>query len=112
MQKCGCISGKDFANGCVAEHSVQSSDAGGQIVGGAAAARPLDRFDCLSNTVDGVTDGMGEIAIEEKKFEDAVGRHIGCVDLAIGFERGATTEKPDLLEVLLSGGALIGRLDQ
>ena len=71
--------------------------------GGRRAAGTLDGFERMRDAVDRIADGVGEIAIEEKEFEDAVGGDVGGVDLAIGFERGATAQQAHLLEILIAG---------
>ncbi len=80
----------------------KAADAGGEFVGRTPAAGVLDGLDRLANAIDGVADGVGKVAIEQKEFEDAIGREIGGVDLAVGFKGCAAAEKADLLEVLIA----------
>ena len=74
-----------------------------EFVGRTPAAGVLNGLNCLANTVDGVADGVGKVAIEEKEFENAVGCEIGGIDLAVGFESRATAQQPDLLKILVAG---------
>ncbi len=70
----------------------------------------LDGFDRLAHAIDGVADGVGEIAIEQKEFEDAVGGEVGGIDLAIGFEGRAAAQKADLLKILIAGVLALRRM--
>ena len=103
VEKCGGVAGENFADGGVAEHGVEAADAGGQFVGRAAAAGVLDGFDGLADAVDAVANGVGKVAIEQEELEDAVGREIGGVDLAVGLECGAAAQQADLLKILVAG---------
>ena len=96
-------SGQNLADRGVAQHGVQASDPRGQLVRRAPAAGALDRFDGVANAVDAVADGVRKIAIQQEKFQNAVGREIGCIHLAIGFERGATAEQPYQFKILVAG---------
>ena len=94
----------------VAEHGVQAADARGQFVRRAAAAGVLDGLDGLANAVDGVADGVGKVAIEQQKLENAIGSEIGGVDLAVGFEGRAAAQEADLLEILVAGVLALRRM--
>ena len=99
----GGIAGENFADGGEAEHGVQFADACREFVRWAAAAGVLDGLNRLANAIDGVADGVGKVAIEEEKFEDAIGREVGGVDLTVGFEGRAAAEKADLFKILIAG---------
>ena len=94
------------------EHGVQSADAGGQFFGRTAGAGALDGFEGGADAVDGIANGVGEVAVEQQKFEDAVGGDVGGVDLAIGFECRAAAQKAHLLEVLVAGVLAFGSAEE
>ena len=103
VQECSRVAGQDLGDGGVAQHGVQPADARGQLVGRTPAAGALDGFDGVANAVDAIADGMRKIAIEQEEFQNAVGREIGCVDLAVGFKRSATTEQAYQFKILVTG---------
>jgi hypothetical protein len=45
---------------------------------------------------------VGKVAVEQQKLEDAIGRDIGGVDLAVGFEGGAAAQQADQLKILVA----------
>src|ERR1700760_3534298 len=103
MQECSRITGQNLLDSGIAEHRMEAANAGGELFGRAARAGALDGFDGVHDAVDRVTNSVREVAIEEQKLENAVRGHIGCIDLAIGLERGAAAQKPHLLKVLDAG---------
>src|SRR5580704_10420268 len=103
VKECAGITRQNLMDGGVAEHGVETANAGAEFFGWAAGAGPLDGFDGTHDAVDRIANGVREVAIEEEEFENAIGGHIGCVDLAVGLERGATTQKAHLLKVLDAG---------
>ena len=54
----------------------------------------------------------GKVAIEEQEFENAIGRDVGGVDLAVGLEGGAAAQQADQLEVLVAGVLALGRAEE
>ena len=70
----GGIAVENFADRSEAEHGVKAADASGEFVRGPASAGVLNGLNCLANTIDGIADGVGKVAVEEKKLKDAVGR--------------------------------------
>jgi hypothetical protein len=71
--------------------------------GGAAAAGALDGFDGVADAVDAVADGVRKVAVEEQKLQDAIGRKVGGVDLAVGLEGGAAAQQAHQLKILIAG---------
>ena len=86
VEKRSRIAGENFTDGGVAEHGVQPADAGGEFVRRAAAAGVLNGVDGVADAVNAVADGVGKVAVEQQELEDAIGRDVGGIDLAIGFE--------------------------
>ena len=112
VQECRRIAGQNFADGGVAEHGVQPADARGELVRRAAAAGALDGFNGVADAVDAVADGVGKVAIEQQKLENAVGSKIGGVHLAVGFERRAAAQQADQLEVLIAGVLALRQVEE
>jgi hypothetical protein len=70
---------------------------------GAAAAGALNGFDGVADAVDAVANGVRKVAIEQQELENAVGRKIGGVDLAVGLERRATAQQAHQFKILVAG---------
>src|SRR6202021_3745563 len=102
---------EDFSDAGVAELGVQQADHRSDLFRRPTAAGTLDRLDGVANTVDAETDGMGKVAIEKEELENALGRDVGGVDLAIGFKGGTTAQQADKCQILVAGalGLLLGR---
>ncbi len=64
VQKCGRVSGKDFANRGVTQHGVKSPDACAQVVWRSSSASVLNRLNRLAHTVNRVANGVGKVAVE------------------------------------------------
>src|ERR1700722_2444280 len=86
MQKGSRVAGQNLRDVCIAQHGMQTTNHRGQLVWWPSSACALDGFDGVADTVDAVADSMGKIAIEQKEFQNAAGRKIGCVNLAVRFE--------------------------
>src|ERR1035438_1165950 len=91
-----------LADGGVTEHGVQAANDGNQFFRGAAAAGTLYGFDGVANAVCTVTDGVGKVAVEKQELENAIGRELGGVDLAIGFKRRTAAKQPYQFKVLIA----------
>ncbi len=101
-----------LVDGGEAEHGVQPADAGDQFVRRAAAAGALNGFNGLAHAVHAVADGVRKVAIEQQKLQNAVGRNIGGVNLAIGFEGCAAAQQADQLKILIAGVLALLRMKQ
>ena len=64
----------------------------------APGAAVLDGFECIETTVDAITNGVGEVLIEEQEFENAIGADVSRVDLAVGLESCAATQQANLFQ--------------
>src|SRR5579859_6497837 len=102
VKECGSIAVQNFADRGIAEHGVQFANASAEFIRRTPAAGVLNGLNGLANTVDGISNGVWKVAIEQEKFEDTVGSEIGCINLAVGFERRTTTQEPDLLKILVA----------
>src|SRR5580693_1338786 len=111
VQECGWISGEDLSDAGVAELCVQQADDGSDLFRRAAAAGTLDGLDGMANTVDAETDGVGKVAIEKEELENALGRDVGGVDLAVSFKGSTTAQQADEFEILVARtlALLLGR---
>src|ERR1039458_4950454 len=66
----------------------------------------------MTNAIHGIANGMGEVAIEEQEFKNAVGSHIGCINLAIRLKRRAAAQQSHLLEILVASMLAFRRTGQ
>ena len=78
---------------------------GNQLVRRAAAAGVLNGFDGAADGVNAVADGVRKVAVEEQKLQNAAGREVGGVDLAIRFEGSAATQQAHQLKILVAGAS-------
>src|SRR3569833_508491 len=83
-----------------------------QFVGGPAASGVLDGLNRLAYAVYRVSNGVREVAIEKKEFQDAIGAQVCGIDLAISFKRGTAAEQADKFEVLVTGDLALGRMKE
>src|ERR1700728_822666 len=90
----------DFADGGVAEHGVETTDARNELIGRTPAAGALDGFDRVANAVNGISNRVGKISIQEKELENPFDRDVGRIHLAIGFKRRAAAKQSHLLKIL------------
>ena len=62
--------------------------------------------------VDAIANGVRKIAIEQQELQNAVGREVGRIHLAIGFKRSAATQQPNQFEILVAGAIGLRAVEQ
>ncbi len=108
VQESSRITGENLADGGENQQGVQLADAGNQLLRSATPARRLNRLDGLARAFDAIADSVGKVPVKEEKLENAIGRDIGRIDLAVGLKRGAAAQQPDQLKVEMAS-PLLGR---
>jgi hypothetical protein len=83
---------EDVVDPAKAQGGLKTTGEAAELGGALLAALALDGFERILEAVDGEAQRVRELLVQEKELEDALGREIGGVDLALCLEGGRGTE--------------------